>query len=114
MFVLAMALGAVLTIGCLLLIIQTLPPRPPLDIMTGQYWFVNGIGSVEITKVLNTGSFKEFGVGVNIQYMMRNGKIGHCTADSLKKNGRVMPKSIGVSEKADVIDALKTLSLIHI
>ena len=94
MFVLAMMLGAVLTIGYLFVVIQAMPPKPPHDIMTGQNWYVKGIGAVEITKVLNTGSFKEFGVGVNVQYLMRSGKIGHCTADSLKKNGRIVAKTI--------------------
>lgn len=110
MFILGIALGIATTIGLIAIMMQIMPPKPPDDIITGQNWFITGLGVVEITKVLNTGSFTEFGYGVNVQYIMSSGKYGHCTAKSLKEHGRIMPKALprnSSSNKKDVTKDIK-------
>ena len=110
MFILGIAMGIAITISLIAIMMEIMPPKPPDDIITGQNWFITGLGVVEITKVLNTGSFTEFGYGVNVQYVMTSGKYGHCTAKSLKEHGRVMPKALprnSSSIKNDVKNDIK-------
>lgn len=97
MLALGIVLGVLIAFLGTFVLINLMPPNPPDNIITGQRWFISGIGPVEITKVLNTGNFSEFGVGVNIQYVMKNGKVGHCTANSLKNNARILPGMIETS-----------------
>jgi hypothetical protein len=99
MFILGIALGIIGTFGFLIIMMKAMPPKPPDDIITGQNWFITGLGIVEITKVLNTGSFTEFGYGVNIQYIMSNEKYGHCTSKSLKEYGHLVSKSLSSVQK---------------
>ncbi|MAI57546.1 MAG: hypothetical protein CML56_00920 [Rhodobacteraceae bacterium] len=100
MFIFGVALGIIASFSFLAIMMKAMPPNPPDDIITGQNWFITGLGVVEITKVLNSGSFTEFGYGVNIQYIMSNGKYGHCTAKSLKEHGRIVPKPL--TSKSDL------------
>jgi hypothetical protein len=108
MFILGIALGIVATFGFLTIMMKAMPPKPPDDIITGQNWFITGLGVVEITKVLNSGSFTEFGYGVNIQYIMSNGKYGHCTAKSLKEHGRLVPKPMSSVHKLNKPSSVRT------
>lgn len=103
MFILGVVLGVMATFGFLAIIMKAMPPNPPADIITGQSWFITGLGIVEITKVLNSGSFTEFGHGVNIQYIMSNGKYGHCTAKSLKEHGRIVPKALSSRDDLNTV-----------
>ena len=115
MFILGIAMGIAITISLIAIMMEIMPPKPPDDIITGQNWFITGLGVVEITKVLNTGSFTEFGYGVNVQYVMTSGKYGHCTAKSLKEHGRVMPKALPSnrsSSKNDVKNAVSSRRVI--
>jgi hypothetical protein len=98
MFILGVGLGVIMTISAIMIMMKAIPPKPPDDIITGQQWFITGLGRVEITKVLNSGNFKEYGYGVNIQYIMANGNHGHCTGTTLKEHGRIIPKEISTND----------------
>ena len=87
MFIAGILAGILATFCIIFLLVQALPASPDPSIMVGQTWFINGAGFVTITKVLHTGSFKEFGVGVNVQYVLADGGLGHCTSKSLIQNG---------------------------
>ena len=87
MFLAGILAGIIATIGMICLVMHILPATPDPTIMVGQTWYISGAGFVSITKVLHTGSFKEYGVGVNIQYMLKDGSLGHCTSKSLIQNG---------------------------
>ena len=89
MFFAGILAGILVTASLLFLLVQLLPTSPDPSIMTGQTWFVEGVGFVTITKVLHTGSFKEYGVGVNVQYRLPNGNMGHTTSKSLLENGKI-------------------------
>lgn len=86
-------LGVVFSFFMLFLLISFAPnTSPPDNIITGQKWFIKGVGTVEITKVLYSGHFEDYGKGANIQYLMSNGKPGCCSSKSLLKNGRIINK----------------------
>ena len=89
MFIAGILAGVLVTFCILFLLVQALPSLPDPSIMVGQTWFIDGAGFVTITKVLHTGSFKEFGVGVNVQYVLADGTLGHCTSKSLIQNGKI-------------------------
>ena len=52
MFIFGVALGIIASFSFLAIMMKAMPPNPPDDIITGQNWFITGLGVVEITKVL--------------------------------------------------------------
>lgn len=107
MFLAGILLGIAATVGIIAILMKAMPVTPDSAIMVGQSWYINGAGLVCITKVLNTGSFKEYGVGVNIQYMLPDGQIGHCTSQSLIKNGRLKREIKSVNLDSDYFPSPK-------
>jgi len=101
MFLAGILLGIAATVGIIAILVKAMPSTPDSTIMVGQSWYINGVGLVSITNVLNTGSFKEYGVGVNIQYMLPDGQLGHCTSQNLIKNGRLKREIKRVSLDSD-------------